>query len=173
MRKKGQATRKLRGQATIGQIFIYILAIFIFAVILLYGYKAIVHFIDRGEQVSFIQFKTTLETNVRDLAIQYGDVIVFNEKNPLKIPSRYEGVCFVSGSAVISDPDERYDIVKAAITAGLYEKTENVFLIPPAPNPIYVGPIDVSNNLLCINVTKGRIDIRLEGLGDRTRISRI
>jgi hypothetical protein len=165
-----------RGQATIGQIFIYILAIFIFAVILLYGYKAIVHFIDKGEQVSFIQFKTTLETNVRDLAIQYGDVIVFNEKNQLKIPSKYQEVCFVPANAISQQMPvgDKYIIMRAAVEEGLHRDTENVFLIPPAPNPIYVGPIDVGlANYLCVNVTKGRIDIRLEGLGDRTRISRI
>jgi len=168
-----------KGQATIGHIFIYILAIFIFALILLYGYKAIVQFMEKGEQVSLIQFKTTLQTNVQDLAIQYGDVIVFNENNPLKAPSRYKEICFVADDAVEQQlpTDERYDIMRAAVDADMHKSTENVFLIPQAEHSIYVGPIELGDYgelpYLCINFTKNLLNIRLEGRGDKTRISRI
>lgn len=165
-----------RGQAPVGQIFIYILAIFIFAIILLYGYKAITHFIKKGEEVSFVQFKTTLETTVRDLAIQYGDVVVFNEDNPLKVPSKYKEVCFVDEEAIKAGIPaiEKYTIMREAVGAGLHRASENVFMIPPAEHSIYVGPIDVgTERYLCVDVTKGRIDIRLEGRGASTMISRI
>ena len=159
-----------------GEIFIWILALIILAVIVFYGYKAISGFMQRGEEVSFIQFKNNLESEVSVLSTQLNDVVVFNERNPLRIPSKYKKVCFVSEDAVEGDvPIELNDnlkkIIETAInTPELIEKTENVFLEPSAVNPLYVGKIEVDGRILCVPVVKGRIDIRLTGLGGATLI---
>ena len=115
-----------------------------------------------------------------DLAIQYGDIIYFNENNPLKLPSKYEEVCFVSSKDFVqySISSERYPVMAAAVAAGLHKESENVFLVPPAEHSIYVGPIEVFDNslevpYLCVAATKGRLDIKLEGRGAVTRISEI
>ncbi|MBW2993066.1 hypothetical protein KY317_00655 [Candidatus Woesearchaeota archaeon] len=154
-----------------GEIFIWILALFILAVIVFYGYKAISGFMQRGEEVSFIQFKNNLESEITVLSTQLNDVVVFNERNPLRIPSKYKEVCFVSENAVEGETENR--IIKEAIKAGIHKTTENVFLEPPAANPVYVGKIEMDNGILCVPVVKGRIDIRLTGRGGATLIEKI
>ncbi len=156
-----------------GEIFIWILALFILAVIVFYGYKAISGFMQRGEEVSFIQFKNNLESEVSVLSTQLNDVVVFNERNPLRIPSKYKKVCFVS-EGVVEVPDELNAglkrIIEEAIKIGIHKTTENVFLEPSALNPIYVGKIELGKGILCVPVVKGRIDIRLTGRGGATLI---
>jgi len=161
-----------------GQIFIWILAIFILAIIVFYGYKAISSFMQRGEEVSFIQFKNTLESEVTRLSTQIGDVVVFNDRNPLNVPGKYKMVCFVSGDAYTTNvPSELSEnlrkVITAAIEEGIITDTENVFLEPLAPSPIYVGNIEIEGGILCMEVVKGRIDIRLTGRGGATRIERV
>ena len=166
-------------KAQIQRIFFYIVAIFIFAVILLFGYKAIHSFIEKGKKVELIQFKNDLESAIRDLAIQYGDQIVFNEKNPMRVPSGFSQVCFVSPSAKKDDIPGEYEYahIKAAVEQNLHNSTENVFLIPPAEISIFVGPIEIWNStskspqeFACLKIEKGRINFKIEGRGDKTRI---
>ncbi len=162
-----------------GQIFIWILAIFILAIIVFYGYKAISSFMQKGEEVSFIQFKNTLESEVTRLSTQLGDVVVFNERNPLNVPGKYKTVCFVSGGADDLDipiglSESLKKTINASIESDIITTTENVFLEPLSPNPIYVGNIEiVDGDILCMDVVNGRIDIRLTGRGGATRIERI
>jgi len=170
--------KKIRKKSQIaGQIFIYILAIFVFAIIILYGYTAIKGFIEKGQETAFIQFKNTLEGEVSRISTEPGDIIVFNERNPLNVPGDYRRVCFLSKDADISQvPDwlspKTKEIIISAINSGLHIATENVYLDPPAKSPIFLGTIETSpNNILCINITQGRLDIRLEGRGYGTRIS--
>lgn len=172
MRKKQNKKAQIAGQ-----IFIYILAIFVFAVIILYGYSAIKGFISKGQETAFIQFKNTLEGEVSRIYTEPGDIIVFNERNPLIIPGDYKTVCFVSSNAdensIIPDNinPELKTILTSAVESGLHNTTENVFLYPPAKNPIYLGYIETSPEILCINPSQSRLDIRIEGLGYGTRIN--
>lgn len=166
MRKKSQIA---------GQIFIWILALFILAIIVFYGYKAIASFMKRGEEVSFIQFENTLESEVTSLATQLGDVVVFSEKNPLRISGKYLQVCFVSDDATAGNipvglSEDFKKIIRTAIEENITKITENVFLEPSAPSSIYVGKIRVDGEILCVPVVKGRLDIRLTGLGGSTKI---
>jgi len=159
-----------------GQVFIYILAIFVFAVILLYGYTAIKGFIGKGEETAFIQFKNTLEGEVSRISTEPGDIIVFDERNPLPIPGTYEKICFVDSNAEIEDTfnldSKEQQIISAAINAGVHNRTENVFLIPPAQSPIFLGILETwPNNILCVNNENGLVRIRIEGKGYGVRIS--
>ena len=159
-------------KSQISQVFIYILAIFVFAIIILYGYNAIKGFIGRGEETAFIQFKNTLEGEVSRIYTEPGDIIVFNERNPLNVPGSYKTICFVDSRA--EEIHAQDQIIKEAIKAGIHNTTENVFLIPPAQSPIYLGYIETSPDyVLCINLTKARLDIMIEGMGYGTRISEI
>ena len=169
--------KKTKKAQIAGQVFVYILAIFIFAVIMLFGYTAIKGFIDRGEQASFIQFKSILESEVSSLSTQPGDVTVFNERKLLPIAAKYKTVCFVSSAANSSSsippwlPDEMNQIIKTAIDSKIHISSENLFLYPPAQNPVYLGYIITAPEILCKNITQSRIDIRIEGLGYGVKIS--
>lgn len=161
-----------------GQVFVYILAIFVFAVILLYGYSAIKGFIEKGEETAFIQFKNTLEGEVSRIYTEPGDIIVFNERSPLTVPGDYKSVCFIdyrTTTDTVAVPEwldgDTKQILLSAVDAGVHTSTENVFTIPPAQSPIYLGYIETSPSIFCVNITKGLLNIRIEGLGYGTKIS--
>ena len=58
----------------VGQVFIFIVAAITFALIMIFGYKAISGFVSTGEDVAFVQFKTDLENSVRKIYTEYGAV---------------------------------------------------------------------------------------------------
>src|SRR3989344_2540252 len=82
MNKKGMA---------IEQVFIFILAAVTFAVILIFGYKSISGFMDKGEEVSFVRFKTDLESSIKKISTEYGAVRIQQFNAPLN----YDKICFI------------------------------------------------------------------------------
>ena len=159
----------------IGQIFIYVLAIIITAIILGYGYKAIVTFKDKTEQVSYIQFKTDLQNSIESITSDFGSVKI----SDLSLPTSFKKVCFVKTYPTdipeqINEAD--YPIISDSTSSDV---EKNVFLVENiAKDSFYVGKIDVNedseylvnDNLLCIDVISGKIKLRLEGRGDHTKI---
>jgi len=164
-------------KSQISQVFIYIMALFIFALILYYGYYSISSFIQRGEEVAFIKFKTELESEFDVLLPQYGSVSIFNEKKPLKVPSDVEEICFVSSDLLGRTIDklpgslrnyQKDRTIKLSVAEGA---EENVFIIPREERPsIYLTHIKVDDDFLCIPIKQGRLDIRLESFGNYIQI---
>lgn len=162
-------------KAQIAQVFIYILALFIFALILYYGYYSISSFIKKGEEVVYIKFKTQLESEVEAILPQFGSVSIFSKNKPLKVPGKAEKVCFVSYNNIISReiPSQPSDSIDPIIRLGIMQGAEeNVFLLPREERaPISLLRIKVPGNFDCIPVKQGRLDIRLESLGNVVRIT--
>lgn len=157
-----------------GQIFIYILTIIIIGLIAIYGYRAIMGFSKRAEQITFLKFKTDLETSIDMIRTDYGSV----KKAELDVPGKYREICFVDlddanrGGISIS---EDYPIMKNSVEGGV---KKNVFLIVDiAKDSFYVGKIyvlDSAGELVdyhCYPVVNSKIKLRLEGFGDKTLIS--
>lgn len=166
----------MKGQ--IRQVFIYIAAIIIFAIVAIYGYTAIRNLLGVGERVGFVQFKTKLEEEIRKIATQPGDVVVFNADNPLRLPRKYKKVCFIDLSES-PDPEinETSPIIYSAWSKGI---KQNVFLIPPGPAPIFIADargneiINIErDSWLCLDTKNGRIDFAIEGTGSSTIIRQI
>ena len=149
-------------------MFIYILAIIIFSLVLLFGYKAIKDLISKSETVDYIHFRTKLISTVK--RVDYGDVI----EEDFTIPKGYNEVCFIdleeSGSTpnIIID-DSWNDNVKV-----------NVFLVAPGGDvdSFYVENLrgaDKDNPTTifydCISIAQGRIKARFEGMGGHARVS--
>ena len=161
-------------------MFIFIIAAITFALILIFGYKAITGFIQSGESVAFVQFKTGLESSVKKIYTEFGSVRVERYSTPLG----YSQICFV-------DLDKPYDadlctfdqyacsVWKIAADSGKgYEGVEeNVFLTPTAPVPIKVYRIDIEDkdgkDFLCIPIKQGAFGIVMEGRGDKTLLSEL
>jgi hypothetical protein len=164
-------------KAQISQVFIYIMALFIFALILYYGYYSISSFIKRGEEVVFIKFKTELESEIDVLLPQYGSVSIFSEKKPLKVPSDVEEICFVSSDLIGSSIDKlpsslihyRKDpTIKLSVAEGAQE---NVFIVPREERAsIFLTHIKAADDFFCIPTKQGRLDIRLESFGSYVQI---
>ena len=152
------------------QIFIYILAIILFSFILLYGYSVIKSWTSEIDDVRYLDFVKRLESSVK-LYSDYGDVNI----KTFDAPSGYKGICFVDLS--VPDPGSK-GICQS--TRGDYNpiicdswkaKNQNVFLVPPAETPITLEEIKVSSGYKCFDFRNGKVTIRFEGLGDRTKIS--
>jgi hypothetical protein len=156
MKKKAQAH---------SQIFIYILSIIIVAVILIYGYKAISHFQTKADQVSMVKFKTDLESIIRIVGPDYGSV----KRDEFIVGNDYKQLCLVDSD--ITDGNTltgAHPIIKDIVSSG---SGENAFLMSDKIEEKFnIGKIEISTNILCISVTRGRIRMEFEGKGDRTEI---
>ena len=161
-----------------GQVFVYIVAALTFALIMIFGYKIINDLIHTGEDVQFLQFKTSLETSIKKIYPEFGSV----REETFYLPGRYTQICFVDVTKQF-DPDLcAYDAAacnfwKTMDTPNYDLAAENVFLTPAAAQQIKVFTIDVSpahpgeDGFLCLPISQGTFTIRLEGKGDRTGIA--
>ncbi|MBW2970033.1 hypothetical protein KY319_02825 [Candidatus Woesearchaeota archaeon] len=159
----------------IGQIFVFILAGLIFILIVSYGYKAIQYFLERQEQVVLVDFKTDLEIAVEGVKRDYGTV----RKAELKLPSKYQGVCFFDYESDVCDPgtpsinpqlitpQQTINVKWAEEACKL--KSANIFIIPRTQD-FELPDIQIDKGYVCIPNT-GTITIRLEGTGKKAKIS--
>jgi hypothetical protein len=169
----------------IGQVFIFIVAAITFALIMIFGYKTVSDFIDSGNEVAFVQFKTDLEKTVKKIYTEYGSIRIEN----YNIPGNFEQICFVDmdynydGEELqeLCDFDQAAcDIWEQAKKEGGYGSVDqNVFLKPQAKVPIKVYEISVYDEkigenigFLCEKIHGGTFSVVLEGKGDKTEVSK-
>lgn len=147
-----------------GQIFIYILAIIIAGLIILYGYRAVDDLIKRQRDVALINFKTELIGDIEKVAGSYGEL----KTQTYVLPPGTTEICFVDFNikpTLIGKPE--YNLINGVIQSGA---EQNIFLIPPAKIPLYAEHLEVSgpDYYLCISGRQGRVRLILEGFGNRT-----
>ena len=164
----------------VGQVFVFIVAAIAFAMILIFGYRAITGFLKSGEDVAFVQFKSGLESDIKKLYTEFGSVRVERYSTPIT----YSQICFVDLDAPY-DPDLcLFDQIACSVwketsdaERGYDGVDENVFLTPPAPVKMKVYRISIEdeeeNNFLCIPIKQGAFNIVMEGRGDKTLLSEI
>jgi hypothetical protein len=156
----------------IGQVFIFIIAGIVFVLILGYGYKAIMGFIEKGEKVELIDFRNELDSAITVIKRDYGSV----QRVDLRIPPNIKEVCFVT-----SNPD---DIKSSAWQDNLKQKSQmmydswlmgsgkNVFLLPKRTDDLQIGDILIDpEGFLCAPVSGSKVSLRVEGTGNRAKIS--
>ncbi len=198
--KRGKTSMNKKGIG-VGQVFIYIVAAISFALIMIFGYKAINSFLQSGEQVQLVQFKTDLESSIKKIYTEYGSV----RTEKYRIPGAFEQVCLVNMEypATPEDVDalckenvyacdtwkqaivaqQKYEANPAANPKDGYDSVdENVFLTPQGLTQlkvyrISIGDYDVDGNeinkgFLCEDIKKGSFSLVLEGKGDHTQIYR-
>ena len=83
MNKKGLA---------INQVFVFMVAGLIFALIMIFGYQAISGFIDTSEDVLFTKFKTSIEADVQKIHTDFGSI----RKKTYILPWQWRPVIFIS-----------------------------------------------------------------------------
>lgn len=169
----------------IGQVFIFLLAIAIFSLIIIYGYKAISSFTEKGETVALLELQNQLQRQISAMALDYGST----DKMELRLPTEHNKICFVDytpgalqfsaggsldrGSSL--NPLYR-DISPFIIDAIEGQTRQNVFLVPLSDTPIQVANMTVespsnSPGILCLNATRGKVEVLLEGSGKTTKVS--
>ncbi len=157
----------------IGEVFVFIVAALTFALIMIFGYKAIIGFLQSGEEVAFVQFKTNLESSIKRIYTEYGSVRV----EQFTLPAKYSQICFVDLDAPYDSELCKYDLGACNLwemSSSYASVDENVFLKPVAPE-IKVHKISIASpdgkDFLCLPVTDGQFTVILEGKGDRTEVS--
>jgi hypothetical protein len=160
----------------VGQVFVFIIAAVTFALIMIFGYKAITGFLNSGEDVAFVQFKTKLESSIKRLYTEYGSVRL----QDYNLPAKYNQICFVDLDKPFDEKLCNFDQIACSAwedSDGYDTVDENVFLKPTAPVKIKVHKISVDpeegQNFLCIPVQQGFFKIILEGKGDRTELTSV
>jgi hypothetical protein len=165
---KSKSTRK-RAQVQ-SQIFIYMLAIIITALILIYGYNSFKKIKEQGEVTELINFQTNIKRSVDTLSYDYGSV----KTKEFNVPGNFRKVCFVSLNPLPPlSALNKYPLIKDSVASNVQK---NVFLWPPGTESFYGGNISIDpadNGYFCANVSYGRISLRLEGLGNAVKISKV
>ncbi|MEE9525081.1 MAG: hypothetical protein V3V78_00560 [Candidatus Woesearchaeota archaeon] len=160
-----------------GQVFIFILAAALAALIIGYGYKAINTFTSRTEQIALINFRTDLQTEIRTIASDFGSV----KRLDLNLPSDFKAFCMVdlnkrdqaNTTCICSqsfscegNPDD-YDplICDAWTTPGTIE---SAFLVPLTA--IKISPVEIEDTYKCFSPKGNKISLRIEGRGSHTSV---
>jgi len=162
----------------IQQVFVFIVAAITFALVLIFGYSSISDFIDKGEQVEFYQFKSSLESSIKKIYSEYGAV----RQETYYLPGAYHQVCFIDLdhepsslelNALCEIDPLACDVWESAKESGMGHAgaDENVFLTPSAPVSLKVYKVDIDGGYLCIDISKGSFTLRLEGKGAETYLS--
>ncbi len=150
------------------QIFIYILTIFLIAIIFVFGYNTILNFKKRAEQVSCIKFKTDLQNAIKSITSDFGSVI----RKDLQLCGNYKKVCFVESFEAFDVDKLPSSIDPIIIDSIKYETGKNVFLVEDiAKESFYAGKISVNPDVLCIKAVDDKISLRLEGKGNYVLLS--
>jgi len=154
------------------QIFIYVIAIILFSLILVYGYNAIKGFKERSDQITYIRFKTDLVSTVERVSPDYGTT----KREEFFVGGNYDRVCFVQ-SYGIGDPIT-HAYVRGNINDNIIldsfesEVNKNVFLFANTLQESFdIGDINVTSGYLCIPIINGKARLEFEGKGDHTLIS--
>jgi hypothetical protein len=173
----------------IGQVFIFIVAAITFALIMIFGYNAINSFLESGENIEFVQYKTDLENSIKKIYTEYGAVRV----EQFNVPGNYEKVCFVDMGYKANEQEIKKlckndplacDTWRTAIAENGHSSVEqNVFLYPRKKqqvmikvNPITISDIDDEDlrlGFVCIKIKDGTFSLILEGKGDHTEVSEV
>jgi len=157
------------------EVFIYIIGIVIVAMILYFGYGAVKGFGEKGEQISLINLKTEMENSIRS-SMDFGKITFVNPS----LPGNLKELCFV-GDDVIDNadagglidstyPGKTYHLIKDSVKS---QVQKNMFLVGTGGEitSFYVGKIQIEAGFICFQRTGSKLTVRLEGFGDKTKVS--
>jgi hypothetical protein len=165
------------------QILVYILAVIIMAIVLLFGYKAIRDMMSGADTVELLTFKSDINTGISKLSTQYETTKFFT----FKVPAGFRELCFVDldfgtrpNGNVPTIPDS-YALIKNVVPDMLTNSVDpkNLFLCPKCTDQLYVGNIILKNqsdpdrdyDFLCFPVKKGFVKLSIKGRGNGVTIS--
>ncbi len=179
--------KKIMKKAQMNQVFMYIIAAITFALIAIFGYRAIAGFLESGEKVEYVHFKDSLESEVKKIYTDYGAL----RQQEFYVPGDHTKICFVNMNREPSDLEAEELCREDQIACSFWETAkdsadvdQNVFLTPSSPVPLNVFSIGLckddngcstresESGFLCIPIKDGSFTIFLEGKGDRAVISK-
>ncbi len=173
----------------IGQVFIFIVAALVFILVMVFGYRTISDFLHKGEQVEFVQFKTSLESSIKRIYTEFGSVRI-TEYHP---PVAFSKICFVDLDTEPTDAEFQALCGEDQVACEVWKEAwrrddkkgyeavdENVFIQPVQEGgvqikvyKIRIGDEEEQRGFLCEGIINGFFSLRLEGKGDHTEISKV
>ena len=159
----------MKQKAQIGQIFIYVISALVIILVLYYGYGAIANIGEKQQELNYVNFQTSLQDMVDYTSSDYKTVRI----ESFILPSGYTNVCFVDPDIVrAGDVDSVPDIQNyPLIYDSVADRTQaNVFVMPEGA-PFYIEKMQIDGGFMCVPVVQGKITLRIEGLGDKARVS--
>ncbi|MBI2147960.1 hypothetical protein HYU19_05850 [Candidatus Woesearchaeota archaeon] len=167
-----------KGQAN--DIFIYVATAVLVALVLLFGYKAIMALSKTGEQASALSFKNSLQ-NAIDRNSPFGREAV----QDFSVPPEFTRICFIDtekycvSAPCSQDPNLASGagvLIADAVAANSREAAEagtveNIFLLREnkAPEGFVADPLTVGGGFECIPL-KGKLSLRFIGKGETTQV---
>ncbi|MEA3430694.1 MAG: hypothetical protein U9R08_05455 [Nanoarchaeota archaeon] len=154
-------------------LFIYIAAIIMVALILLFGYRAISNFVGKGEQATLLSVEQDLVSEVDRVSVSFGEVSI----REFNFPGKYSALCLVDSSVVEGAPGDTsglyasqlalmndYPLLQGAIESG---SESNVFLIKDGVSESFsdVGLVQITSGFKCVNLTRGSARLRFDWKG--------
>lgn len=163
-------------KAQVGQVFIFILAIVIAAMVLLLGYNFVRNWMERQDQILLTDFINDITNTVA--TTDFGSL----DLEEYRVPSDYNELCFVDYRITVQQlpPDFQadYPLIYGEIEArgGIVarEQQNNMFLINEKDNTIYsesIGKVVETNNYFCTDIAGGKVNLRFEGIREGTEIT--
>lgn len=181
LRKKSEIT---------GTVLGYVMALIVFSLILLYGYKIIGKFRGDAERIAITQLSVDMKNAVKKIGAEYGTV----DKRTLELPTGFTKVCFINlfyatDNPTSLDSEGICDSMNSDHHFGICDawkdskdnKGVNMFLLKEkdiGSDPVDVGPVKIEIgttpdiHYLCLTPINGKVDIRLEGLGDSVKLDK-
>jgi len=163
-------------KSQISQIFVYILTLVVFSMILIYGYKAISNFISKGDEISLLQVRKELENSISKTSRDFGTVI----REEISIPAKFSSICFVNtekwniaNQQEICNPSNQQEYNALICDSWKSRAQFNLFLveIKGGIESFFVGNVEVADPYYdCINSAQGRLTLRFEGIGGKTKV---
>ena len=150
------------------RVIVYLLAMFIAALILLYGFKVVRNMVGTQDEVLSVSFKDDFRAAVTKKSYEFRNV----ETLKFSLPNKYNKLCFVdldnSGISMYGKIEsEGYILIKNSIEDGV---KRNVFLITQnrMKDGFYAGDLSLPESkdyFDCIDLFGGEANIRFEALG--------
>ncbi|MBW3010629.1 hypothetical protein KY335_04700 [Candidatus Woesearchaeota archaeon] len=155
-------SNKKRGQVEV-RVVIYLLAVFIAALILSYGYIAIKGLIFTQEDILLITFKEDIKDKVEEKSYEFRSV----EKLTFSLPSSYDEICFGDirdVTAALNSLDEDYVLVRNSVRDSV---KRNFFILQRGRliDAFYVGDLVIDGTFNCLEVSNGVINLEFRAMG--------
>jgi hypothetical protein len=154
-----------------GQVFVFLLALVIVAVILFLGYKGVQMISSQAQKAQLDKFKDAITHDVQ-LYQDYGSA---SEAIKYSLPSSVQYVCFLNAkpydprNELCDSASDNYHLIACNAWSG--NEFPSVFIIPPQNNfELKIQTLSVNGGAFCLKTSLGSIYVKYVGEGDKTQV---
>ena len=153
-----------RGIST--QMFTWIFALFVIAIVLYFGITSLMKVIDTSETVDTLRFQKDVE---REVNLLYGYAPGSNKEVSISAPSGVKGVCFMD----LTKPLNEIKFSSVKKFRGLVSNKNLFYAVVQGtpPEPTIINRLKPKNNPTCIEVSRNRIEFMLKNEGENVVVS--